>query len=124
MFHQVHFVEKWGRGIDLILSEEPDADFKVVADIFITTFKRRNYKADIPNTHPTTGKKTGKKNNKNVLNKIIDLVKKNPSISIKELSKLTGLSFNGVRYHLNTLKSKGILRRIGPDKGGHWEISG
>jgi ATP-dependent DNA helicase RecG len=46
LFHRVHFVEKWGRGISLILSEEPTADFKEVADIFITTFKRKNY---VPN---------------------------------------------------------------------------
>ncbi|MBI5872505.1 putative DNA binding domain-containing protein, partial [archaeon] len=41
MFHRVHFVEKWGRGIRLILSKEPTADFKVVAGIFIATFKRK-----------------------------------------------------------------------------------
>ena len=44
LFHRIHFVEKWGRGISLILSKEPTADFKEVADIFITTFKRKNYK--------------------------------------------------------------------------------
>jgi ATP-dependent DNA helicase RecG len=43
MFHRVHFVEKWGRGIDLIRTEEPMADFKEVADTFITTFSRKNY---------------------------------------------------------------------------------
>lgn len=41
MFHRVHFAEKWGRGIKLILSNEPTADFKVIAGIFITTFKRK-----------------------------------------------------------------------------------
>jgi ATP-dependent DNA helicase RecG len=45
MFHRVHLVEKWGRGIDLILSSEPTANFKEVADIFITTFERKNYDA-------------------------------------------------------------------------------
>ncbi len=42
MFHRVHFVEKWGHGIDLILTHEPTADFKVTADTFITIFKRKN----------------------------------------------------------------------------------
>ncbi len=72
MFHQVHFVEKWGRGIDLILSEEPDADFKVAADIFFTTFKRRNYRPEIHDTQP----KTGRKNNINLLNRITGLVRR------------------------------------------------
>ena len=42
IFHRVHFVERWGRGIELILSKEPETTFEVVADIFITTFPRKN----------------------------------------------------------------------------------
>ena len=34
----------------------------------------------------------------------------------------TGLSTNGVKYHLNQLKRTGKLRRHGPTKGGHWEV--
>jgi ATP-dependent DNA helicase RecG len=30
LFHRIHFVEKWGRGISLILSKQPTADFKEV----------------------------------------------------------------------------------------------
>jgi ATP-dependent DNA helicase RecG len=33
--------QEWGRGISLILSKEPDADFKEVGTQFIVTFKRR-----------------------------------------------------------------------------------
>ncbi len=25
-------------------------------------------------------------------------------------------------YHLSKLKEKGVLKRIGQDKGGHWEV--
>ena len=28
-----------------------------------------------------------------------------------------------VEYNLEKLKAKGVLRRIGPDKGGYWEIA-
>jgi len=38
MFHRVHFVEKWGRGISLILSKEPTAGFKDV-DYYIPAEK-------------------------------------------------------------------------------------
>lgn len=27
-----------------------------------------------------------------------------------------------VARHIKTLQEKGIIRRVGPDKGGHWEI--
>lgn len=42
MFHHIHFIEKWGRGISMILSHEPNADFKEVGRQFITVFKRKN----------------------------------------------------------------------------------
>ena len=35
----------------------------------------------------------------------------------------TGLSANGVKYHLNQLKQTGKLRRLGPTKGGRWEVT-
>ena len=41
IFHEIHWIEKWGRGISLILSKEPDADFKEVGTQFIITFKRK-----------------------------------------------------------------------------------
>ena len=44
LFHRVHFIEKWGRGIRLILSREPNANFKEVGTHFITTFRRKALK--------------------------------------------------------------------------------
>jgi len=55
MFHEVRFVEKWGRGISLILDKEPDADFEVVAGIFVTTFTRKHY---VPSPAQKTVEKT------------------------------------------------------------------
>ena len=126
LFHRIHFVEKWGRGIDLILSEEPTANFKEVADIFIATFKRKNYEEPAfvmdRRVNYETGKKTNKKTGKKITDQIINLIEETPSISIKELSESTGLSIGGTRYHLDKLKKEGTLKRIGPDKGGYWEI--
>ena len=54
--------------------------------------------------------------------KVIDFIRSNPSVTIKELQELLNLSRNGVRKALGRLKSMGRLRRVGPDKGGHWEF--
>ena len=35
-----------------------------------------------------------------------------------------GLSVAGVRKVLDKLRAAGRIRRVGPDKGGHWEIIG
>jgi predicted ArsR family transcriptional regulator len=41
-----------------------------------------------------------------------------------ELAKSLGISRQAVQKHLSNLKAAGRLRRIGPDKGGHWEVFG
>jgi ATP-dependent DNA helicase RecG len=38
------------------------------------------------------------------------------------LFKSADITEDGVKYHLNRLKTDGVIRRIGPDKGGHWEV--
>ena len=54
--------------------------------------------------------------------KIIMAIKENPKINRAELLNITGLSESGVKKILRQLQQKGLLSRIGPDKGGHWEI--
>ncbi|MBP1583027.1 MAG: winged helix-turn-helix transcriptional regulator [Victivallales bacterium] len=49
-------------------------------------------------------------------------VKENPSITISELSRKCGIVQSVVIKHISNLKIAGRLRRIGPDKGGHWEV--
>ena len=54
---------------------------------------------------------------------ILNYLSKNPSASRKELSEnISGISEDGVKYNLKGLQQKGVIKRIGPDKGGHWEV--
>ena len=32
------------------------------------------------------------------------------------------MTIDGKQYHIKRLKSMGLLKRIGPDKGGYWQI--
>ena len=54
--------------------------------------------------------------------KIVEQMRSNPTISIEELAELCGLTRDGINYIIRNLKNKGIIKRIGPDKGGHWEV--
>jgi len=54
--------------------------------------------------------------------KILDAIKNNPKITQNELAKITGLTRRGIEWNLAKLKEKGIIKRVGPAKGGHWEI--
>ena len=54
--------------------------------------------------------------------KIINHMLQNKTISAKELSELVGISQRKIEENISWLKEKGLINRIGPDKGGHWEI--
>lgn len=54
--------------------------------------------------------------------KIIALIRDNPNIIIKQLAIKTGLSEPEIKKNLKQLKDKEIIRRIGSNKKGYWEI--
>ncbi len=56
--------------------------------------------------------------------KIIELIKGNPRITTAELAMRTGLTVKGIEWNIRELKEKGVIRRIGPDKGGCWQVVG
>ncbi len=54
--------------------------------------------------------------------KILLLVSENAKITKKEMAKVIGISSTSIDKNIEKLKSLGVLKRIGPDKGGYWEI--
>jgi ATP-dependent DNA helicase RecG len=52
----------------------------------------------------------------------LELLKNKPSITRKELATLVGISSDGIKYHLEKMKSAGYIRHVGPTKAGFWEI--
>ncbi|OGX11260.1 MAG: hypothetical protein A2351_07505 [Omnitrophica bacterium RIFOXYB12_FULL_50_7] len=70
-----------------------------------------------------SGQKTAQKTTRKQ-REILEFLKKHPDASREEIaSNLSGISESGVKYNLKVLQTKGLLRRLGPDKGGHWEIT-
>ncbi|MBQ6729643.1 MAG: winged helix-turn-helix transcriptional regulator [Bacteroidales bacterium] len=56
--------------------------------------------------------------------KILSLIKQKSDITRQELAEACGISSDGIKWQLKKLQEKGVIRRVGPDKGGHWEIVG
>ncbi|HBH20757.1 MAG TPA: cell filamentation protein Fic, partial [Rikenellaceae bacterium] len=54
---------------------------------------------------------------------ILNMLSKDGSLSAASLARRIGISPKAVEKHLANLKAAGLLRRIGPDKGGHWEVN-
>ena len=59
---------------------------------------------------------------KNVVENILVSISEKSNISTKELAAMFSLSERQVQRIMTKLKEQRVIRRIGPDKGGHWEI--
>ncbi|OIN95434.1 MAG: transcriptional regulator, partial [Deltaproteobacteria bacterium CG1_02_45_11] len=53
---------------------------------------------------------------------ILGLIKTNPTITRKGLAEKTGLTPDGVKYHLDKLRKQGVIKHVGATKKGHWEV--
>lgn len=78
--------------------------------------------ADVPTGSEAAVEKTVEKTGEKTVEKILNLLRANPRLTQRELAAQTGLSRRGIEWNLKELKEHGRLRRIGPDKGGYWEV--
>jgi predicted HTH transcriptional regulator len=69
-----------------------------------------------------SGSKPDRKAGQEVLERIIELIKASPYITQQEIAYMLGMARSTLNLKLSALKAVGRLRRVGPDKGGHWEI--
>jgi Fic family protein len=65
---------------------------------------------------------SNQKSNQKSDHKILAAMQRNPSVTIKGLQDITGLSESGVKKVIRRLRADGHVRRVGGAKGGHWEI--
>lgn len=69
-----------------------------------------------------SSQKSSQKTTQKSSQKILELVAQNPNITTTKMAEILGISRRAVAKQITTLKENGKLRRIGPDKGGHWEV--
>ncbi len=54
--------------------------------------------------------------------KILTAMQKKSSVTIPELADLIGVTERSIERNIRKLQDDSRLRRVGPDKGGHWEV--
>lgn len=54
--------------------------------------------------------------------KIIDAIKDNPYVTQEELSKIIGITRKSIILNMKKLQEAGLIKRIGADKNGHWQV--
>ncbi|MCM2319542.1 MAG: winged helix-turn-helix transcriptional regulator [Pseudomonas sp.] len=53
---------------------------------------------------------------------LLRLLKAHPGLTARQAAEQLGLSPRAVEKQLAALKASGRLRRIGPNKGGYWQV--
>ena len=85
--------------------------------------------ADINSFLTSTGQSGEKKPNnrekkQKSREKILSILTEHPEYSARKLAEAIGITPKAVEKHLAKLKSEGLIRRDGPDKGGKWIVIG
>lgn len=128
LFRRIHMVEAWGRGMPLILRNEPLVQFKEIADLFMVSFGRSSYSEGIADTSTSTGQagrvpaETRVITRVNTRVKILAEIRANDLVTREELARSLNITVKGIDWQVAKLKREGVLKRVGPDKGGHWEV--
>ncbi len=89
---------------------------------WMTGLMIRNLRHDIDTyLESVSDEKGGEKTTKS-REKILELLSGDGSLSAAALAARIGITPKAVEKHLARLKAEGRLRRVGPDKGGHWTV--
>ena len=75
-----------------------------------------------PESGPETQKVDCKSGPENTAEKILELIRQDQFITSREIATKLGMARSGISKHLRNLQEMGVLRHIGFNKGGHWEV--
>ncbi|MHB2155005.1 RNA-binding domain-containing protein [Calditrichota bacterium GD2] len=73
-------------------------------------------------TSEKMSEKVSEKMSEKMSEKIISLISKNPKITAAEMAKALGKSSRTIERKIRELKQNNRIKRIGPDKGGYWQV--
>ena len=151
-FFRAGMIEAWGRGIRRIVdicreAGNPAPTWRLDAGgdglwvrfPFSDTYQAadaaargnaaaRNIPPDTTQKSRATTQKTTQKSagttRKPTRDRIVDCLRAEPGLTRTALAERVGLSPDGIKYHLQNLKASGVIRRVGSDRAGHWEVLG
>ena len=121
-----HFVKEYGEGVDRMCRElEVNGSIAPVfhTDVFILKVTLKKVTKKLPENIGKLTEKLIENPNRLTENKIaiLTFMIEDPYISKSDLSKFVGISTAAISNNIEAMRGK-YLRRVGPDKGGFWEI--
>jgi ATP-dependent DNA helicase RecG len=114
-FYLTGDIEKYGTGFIRLrkwLQDYPEVKYRFIdGDGILQIELVIDPNMDVPENVP-----------ENRLVTIIDLIRNNEKISMLELSEILRVTHKTIKRDIQILKTKGLIERIGSDKGGYWKI--
>jgi len=133
VFFRAGMIESWGRGIERIMQACTEAGVptpEVSSDVngLWMTFRflaehqfHPGHDEEGGTTRDGLGEKLGEKLGEN-RQRILDAMRAEPTVSIVALGQHLGMSSTAIENNIRWLKSHDLIRRVGPAKGGYWEV--
>ena len=108
-----------GSGIKRALEDWPDISFTDDREgcMFIATVHRKELEG------LGSAEKEFQKTSQKTSQKIIEFMQKDPMITIADLALHIGVTERAIKMQIGKMKTQGRIQRIGPDKGGHWQVA-
>ena len=132
-FYLMGDIERYGTGfvrIRKMLRDNPEVtyDLKEVGDFFQARLYSQSVRSSDLRKDPIDLRRDLKKDLKEKYGlsvnqiTIVEAVLENKYITQNALSERVGITAKNIRTNMSKLKDKGVLKRIGPLKGGYWEV--
>jgi predicted HTH transcriptional regulator len=116
VFRDLEIVEHLGSGVPRILDHYDRRVFQLDPNFLRVVFPYIHSLNDqVENT--VSGKTSGKTSGK-----ILEMMRENDRITIPEIADALGKTTRSIEMQINKLKGEGLLCRVGPAKGGYWEV--
>ncbi len=108
---QLNMIEQTGHGVPTIVQKYSTKAFEIGTNHIIVTIPFA-YKPSYCHSQLDDLTKSQKA--------VFDVIKNNPTFTIKEISQLVGLGTTRVSQIIKTLKNEGKIKRVGATKGTYW----
>lgn len=115
-FFRSGLIEAWGRGIEKMCAacksyNAPEPQYLVHSNDIMILFKASEKYLELANKKVTEKQFA-----------IIELLRVSPNITQAQIASQIGISRHHVAINISKLKNMNLIRRIGSDRGGHWEV--
>jgi len=122
-----HYIERMGTGIQDIIEKcknygLPEPKFEMRAGFVAIIYRKKNIAFSKIRNVKDTVKELGMKNLTLIQKAILKEIFANRFITIQALSKKIKINARNTKNNISKLKAMGLLRRIGSDKNGYWEV--